>query len=202
MSHDTVLRTIGAGGTRATVDRIMDTWAKRTASDLESGATWYPSHDAILESMVAMGAPSKEHAAVAFAHLSTRTLYAKNLAGALALVSGGREEARRHVFLTRNLDAAERALAAEDPWTTYGPKSPKTRAFALNLLGDEDAVTVDTWAARIALPEHIDGGKVLSRAGVYDAIAHCYRLAAKRAGVSAPTMQATTWITARGGRAF
>jgi hypothetical protein len=43
--------------------------------------------------------------------------------------------------------------------------------------------------------------KVLTRAGVYQAVAQAYRTAAQRVGVTPSTMQATTWIVARNGKA-
>jgi hypothetical protein len=54
---------------------------------------------------------------------------------------------------------------------------------------------------RVALGTRDDAETILGRAGVYAAIEHCYRLAARRACVDAVTMQATTWIVARNGRA-
>jgi hypothetical protein len=36
---------------------------------------------------------------------------------------------------------------------------------------------------------------------VYPAIEHAYRVAAERVGVDPTTMQATTWVVARNGRA-
>jgi hypothetical protein len=62
-------------------------------------------------------------------------------------------------------------------------------------------VTVDVWAVRVALGTRPDAEQCLTRVGVYDALEHCYRLAAQRAGVDPTTMQATTWIVARNGRA-
>jgi hypothetical protein len=105
----------------------------------------------------------------------------------------------------RSIAFAQSALDAYanggDPLATLN--GPKTSNFARNLLGDTDAVTIDAWAARVALPElgRKDVDRVMGRKGVYDGIAEAYRTAADRRGVSPSTMQATTWIVARNGRA-
>jgi hypothetical protein len=62
-------------------------------------------------------------------------------------------------------------------------------------------VTVDVWAARVAFGPRDDAEQVLSRVGVYDAVERAYQIAAQRLGVDPVTVQATTWIVARGGRA-
>jgi hypothetical protein len=40
--------------------------------------------------------------------------------------------------------------------------------------------------------------RMFARVGSYDALAHCYRLAAKRVGVSPAQIQAVTWVVVRG----
>lgn len=197
-SPDAVLRRIGAGGTRATVRRILATWDRRTDADLEAGARWYGEDStAILSGLMAAGAPTMAHAAAVVSHMSPRTTWARNVAGAYALVTGGEDAALKLGCLSRNVTGAARAMASDDPLATIN--GPKTSAFARNLLGDREAVTVDVWAARVALGP--DGEDSLNLIGVYDAVAHTYRLAARRAGVDPTTMQATTWVVARGGRA-
>ena len=102
--------------------------------------------------------------------------------------------AREH--LQQGIDKARAAMVADDPWSTFGD-GPKTKAFAANIIGDDHAVTVDVWAARIAgITE-----EQLARVGVYEAVAHGYRLAAKRAGITPAQMQATTWVVIRGSAA-
>ena len=100
----------------------------------------------------------------------------------------------------RSVAGAREAMVSHAPMSTL--RGPKIKNFARNLLGDPEAVTVDVWAMRVALGrKRTDHDLVLGRAGVYDAVAHCYRVAARRAGVTPATMQATTWIVARNGRA-
>ena len=180
---------------RAVVDRIVRTFDKATPTDVERGARWYADAEAIAASL-APAAGSREHAAAVLAHLSPRTTWARNVAGAAELIAGGDAT----YCLAANREGARRALASTDPLATLN--GPKVSRFARNILGDREAVTVDVWAARVALgPRESDPERVLARAGVYDAIEHAYRLAARRRGVDPVTMQATTWIVARNGRA-
>ncbi len=191
---DAVLRRAGTT-TRATVDRIVDAYAHATPADLEAGARWYDDAGVVARDVALSGGVSAEHAAAVVAHLSPRTPWARNVAGAAALVTSGQAPG----CLSANVGRARRALSSAAPLDTL--QGPKTRAFAANILGDRDAVTVDVWAARVALGDRPDLDQVLRRAGMYDALAHCYRLAARRVGVDPVTMQATTWVVARNGRA-
>ncbi len=200
---DDVLRRVGAGGTMATVNRIMKTWDRATPSDVEAGSRWYGEDSgAILRGLVAAGGGSMtlQHAAAVVSHLSPRTSWGRNVAGAYALVTGGVEAARELGCISRNVELAQAALESEEPLATLN--GPKTKRFAWNLLGYREAVTVDVWAARVALGDTAENPeRILGLTGVYDALEHCYRLAARRAGVDPTTMQATTWVVARNGRA-
>ncbi len=70
---------------------------------------------------------------------------------------------------------------------------PKVRSFYANISGDQNAVTVDAWAQRIAGYEYPNG----LAPNKYDHYADAYRDAARRAGESPATMQAITWIAYR-----
>lgn len=201
-SPDATLIRNGIGTLDDTVGRILAMWDRSTDAHRESGAQWYGAEaTAVLAGLVAAGAPSVDHAAAVVAHLSPRTTWARNTAGAMALVTGGEAAALVLGCMSANVSRAIGALNSDDPIGTLN--GPKTKAFALNLLGDRDAVTVDVWAARIAMGDTVDTPeKVLGRTGVYDAIAHAYRVAAQTVDVTPETMQATTWIVARNGRAL
>lgn len=200
-SPEAILTRNGLGSMEETVRRILRVWERATDTDHESGARWYRDDSAaVLGALVAAGAPSVDAAAAVVAHLSPRTTWKRNVLGAMALVTGGRSAAAAIGCMSANLDRAEKALASADPIGTLN--GPKTRRFALNLMGDCEAVTVDVWAARVAMGACvIDPEKVLGRTGVYDAIEMAYREAARQVGVDPTTMQATTWIVARNGRA-
>ena len=100
-----------------------------------------------------------------------------------------------------NCDRAAAALVSDAPLSTIN--GPKTQRFAWNLLGIRTCATIDVWAARVAFGESVvDPEKVLARTGVYETVEHAYKIAALRRGVDVATMQATTWIVARNGRAL
>lgn len=201
-SPDATLARNDLGSVAETVARILAVWERATDADRESGAQWYGADaTAVLGALVAAGAPSVEHAAAVVAHLSPRTSWARNVAGAMALVADGAGAALVLGCMSANVKRAQGAMVSDEPLTTIN--GPKTKAFALNLLGDRDAVTVDVWAMRVAVRDCVtDPEKVLGRTGVYDAIAHAYRVAAASVNVTPETMQATTWIVARNGRAL
>ena len=193
MSHDEVSRRV-FGVTHATlVRRILATFDRASKSDVESGARWYDDATALAIALSAHVDGSLERAAAVVAALSPRTSWARNVAGATALLTVGPTAARRLGCIGRNVETAQRAK--RDGFAAIN--GLKTSAFARNIAGDREAVTVDVWAMRVVgLDENL-----LSRVGAYDAVAHAYRLAARRRGVDPATMQATTWVVARNGRA-
>ncbi len=179
---------------RACVDRIVATFDRATPRDIEEGSTWYADGEALCATLAGQSNYSVETCAAVVAHLSPRTTWARNVAGATALLLTGRALPE---CLTANVARARVAMDSADPLGTLN--GPKTRRFALNILGDREAVTVDVWAARIALGADIDPNATLARRGVYAALEHCYRVAARRIGVDPVTVQATTWVVARRG---
>lgn len=193
-THDATLRRRAGVTHRTVVARILRAWDAATERDREAGRTWY-ADAAEVASELAPYAGSVEHAATVIAHLSPRTSWARNVAGARGLVYHGMAE---HC-MPANVDRARNALASKTPVATLN--GPKVRRFAQNILGDTDAVTVDVWAARVALATPPDADRILARKGVYDALEDAYRVAARRRGVAPSVMQATTWVVARNGRA-
>lgn len=192
MSHDSTCRAVFGVTLETIVRRIVATFDRATSTDIEAGARWYDEAGALAADL--SGEFSVDQCAVVIAHLSPRTTWARNVASATLLVKTG----ERYVGVIGDL--YERALASlefADPFDSFGPGARKTQSFARNIAGDREAVTVDVWACRVA---NLDETK-LSRKGAYDAVAHAYRLAARRRGVDPATMQATTWVVARGGRA-
>lgn len=181
--------------TRAVTDRIVRVWHAATPGNAEAGAQWYPAAGAFADALAAESGLSRPHVAAVVAHLSPRTTWERNMRGAASLLASGRAPG----CLEANVERALVAIGSADPLGTIN--GPKTGAFAANILGDYERVTVDVWAARIALGVRDDAERVLSRVGVYPALEYAYRLAAARVGVSPATMQATTWVVARNGRA-
>lgn len=220
-THDATMRRACGVTLETAVRRILTTWGRATAGDREAGARWYGDDAATLVSDLAcVGGVDRAAAAAVVAQLSPRTTWSRNVSAATALClaygQGGPDRSQRAYDAARAVGAmganVDRALVAlrehadgADPVATV--KGPKTNAFARNLMGDRDAVTVDVWAARIALAPSWRRGQddavetVLGRAGVYAAVSYAYTVAARRAGVDPTTMQATTWVVVRNGRA-
>lgn len=194
MSHDEAIRKAFGVSLETVVRRILRTFDRATAHDIEAGARWYDEAGELAAELSNGQDVTVAHAAVVIAHLSPRTTWTRNVEGAVSLI--------RHGVQANGIMGAlyERALASlefADPFDSFGPTAPKTASFARNIAGDREAVTVDVWAARVADLDE----SMLGRKGAYDAVAHAYRLAARRRGVDPATMQATTWIVARNGRA-
>jgi hypothetical protein len=176
------------------VDNILSTWDRTTAAQREAGATWYGEAREAAAVLAGQSRRPLDVVAAVIAHLSPRTTWSRNLAGAASLLLTGTAPG----CIGANVARAQAAIDAADPLSTIN--GPKTRAFAANILGDTDAVTVDVWALRIATGTHTVDEKILSRKGGYAAVAAAYREAADLVGVSPATMQAATWIVARNGR--
>lgn len=192
MSHDATARKLFGCTLETLVTRILKVWDRATASDVESGATWYSEAQELAFHLGRNSGHGLDHAAAVISHLSPRTTWTRNVAGAIYLLTYGE---KADGIIGANYDRARASLQSTDPESTFG--GPKTLRFYRNIIGDTEAVTVDVWAARVAgIDENL-----LKRVGAYDAVEHAYRLAARRRGVEPATMQATTWIVARNGRA-
>lgn len=172
------------------VRAILDVWESADENALADGRTWYGIALGTAYDVSAIGGMSLQSAAAVIAHLSPRVSWSRNVSGALALAGGERPAG----MMSANIERARKAIDAPDPLATFGPAAQKTAAFARNILGDEQAVTVDVWALRVAM---LSPDSDL-RGARYEAVADAYREAAHRAGVTPAVMQATTWVAIRG----
>lgn len=166
--------------------RILRVYDGASDAVRQAGAAWYPQCRADVSATYRRARaadllPDDERVVYAFAALSPRVTYAQNHVMLEALLSSGRVPG-----LSANVDAAVRALDG-DP-----PRGRKTLAFAHAILGDEDAVVLDTWALRVA------GAPPSPSERVFQSVAGAYRRAARARGVAPRTMQAATWVAARG----
>lgn len=155
---------------------------------LSAGMNWYAEGGAFVALVAGLSGHTPEQIAAATAHLSPRTPWARNKRMVLELVETGATRG-----LGRSIRAARAALESSDPLATVN--GPKTSAFARNLLGDFEPVTVDVWAYRAACPT----GNV-ERMGIreYRAIARAYRDTARFFDVSPAQFQAVIWCHIRG----
>lgn len=186
--------------THTMVRNILAVWAEATPAQIEAGAQWYSEARELAVLLSAQSGHDIDTVAAVIAHLSPRTPWASNVAAATSLLTTGEAPGQ----LRMNVERARAAIASDNPLATIN--GPKTQAFAANIIGDDQAVTVDVWAARVAgvhrdklAKRKVKGG--VTTYPVYESVAEAYRIAAAEAGVSPATMQATTWILARNGRA-
>lgn len=190
MSHHTAARRVFGVTLETIVSRILRTFDSASKADVEAGARWYDEAGDLAITLAARHGRTVEQTASVIAALSPRTTWSRNVAGAALLLA---EDEVLPGLIGRNVTQARDALDRGFDALT----GPKTSRFARNIAGDRESVTVDVWAARVAgLDEDL-----LQRVGAYDAVEHAYRLAARRRGVDPATIQATTWIVARNGRA-
>jgi hypothetical protein len=177
--------------TETVTKRILRTFGKASEQDVLEGKSWYDEARAIVRNLATFSDFTEDQIASAMAQLSPRLRWKQNVDSIIMLVNDGELPA---YVMTGPANRARRSLVAAEPFDTFGKAAKKTRSFARNIVGDTNAVTVDVWAARVA---GIDESQ-LKLVGVYEAVAHCYRLAAKRAGIDPQQMQAITWIVIRG----
>ena len=175
------------------IERILDSWYRATAEDLEAGADWYPAAKrAARRISYRTGVPHRRVVRV-IAAVSPRTRWARNLEVA-ALVCAG--EPVTGVF-SRSLERAALAVAGGnnlfDPVT-----APKTLHFDAAIWGDDDAVAVDYISGTLALGPEAFKARHLERVGVYGLVVRAYRTAARTAGTTPRVMQSTTWGIERG----
>lgn len=180
---------------RGTVNTIVNAFNQATPEQIIDGMVWYGTAHNIVYVLSEVSQYTVDQVAAGMAQLSPRLRWHQNIEAIERLVITG--ETPRYV-MSGPASRAGKALAAAEPLDTFGKHAKKTRSFARNITGDENAVTVDVWIARLV---HVDE-RQLKLAGVYEAIAHCFRLAAKRIGNITPAqLQAVVWIVVRGSAA-
>lgn len=180
---------------------LLRTFNSASDENILAGLTWY--HDAHEFAADLARATDLDLVTVAavIAALSPQTRWETNKAAAVELLKNG---TRYPGMLISNYERAKRVLAASPVDALAAlqirgeDSAPKIASFARNILGDEQRVTVDVWAARAALGGSADAERLLSRVGMYEAIAAQYRWLARRVGVTAPQAQAIVWVALTG----
>lgn len=177
------------------VSNILLTWDHASPVQVAAGARWYPQARELAELIAGQTGIDTRRVVLAIAALSPRNPWRWNVFDAYSFAVA-RAEGRacpRATTFKRNWAAAWRALDpdTDQPWLT---SALKVRAFVECILGDVQAVVVDTWAVRVAT-----GGSV-NRVGTdkqYAKVAHAYVVAGNLRGVEPSTMQAVTWLVAQ-----
>lgn len=193
MSHNSNLSKAGLPSVETLTRRILRTFDRATASDIEAGSRWYPEMGTHCHTLGHIYGVRSELVAAVVSHLSPRLQWKRNVTAAVELLAD--PETRPNGIMTGNYSRARSALLDDWDNPVDSFNGAKTRCFYLNILGDTEAVTVDVWACNVV---GVDPETELGRKGIYDAVEHAHRLAARRRGVEPSTMQAVTWVVARG----
>lgn len=196
------------------IDNIRSFYDRASDQDIIDGRTWYPSMARIMREHATISGLRVAQCAAVYAATSINMPWARNLAlaaqaihdyeaGYIALRNGG--------TLTMVVDKVRRIIASNDDADiniilTSDKNNRKIVSFARNLIDDDEEVTVDRWAYRIAT--NFEGcectrsnthgcGKVPTGAE-YINIANAYRAVAKLVNERALDLQAITWCVVRG----
>ena len=170
---------------------IREWLARATDAEYFEGFHWYDDGRAFCRDLALEFEAPLEVVANVVAALSPRNRWEQNKADARAFVQAYRwyEEVPPSACTFRsNRDAAWRAL---DGAPISGRK---VTSFAANLAGDNDAVTVDTWAVRAATNGALS---LVPNDTVYHEVARAYRAVAAEVGLTPCQVQAIVWVTVR-----
>jgi hypothetical protein len=176
---------------------ILREFDNATAEDLSAGLNWYSEALVFARSLD----DDERKAAGVIAALSPRTAWDTNKDGAKKILSA----AQRHSNIVpsvagtyHNVRKAWMIAQGEDPVIVLIPSRPnrylKVCRFYANILGDTESVTVDGWAAKVALkdaPTVVCGKQYLR-------IEKMYQKAAQVIGTITPRdLQAVCWVSIR-----
>ena len=181
------------------VSHILAAYENATKEELAEGIAWYDEAQVLAANIAAGTDYTTSQIAAVIAVISPRLAWSKNTvypafivdyhARGFRAVEEWRAGDKGMSVTHQRRRAAVAILDGDDPFKHLGIK---TGNFFLNIMGDPDAVTVDSWATKVALGNPY----VEENPGdaAYRKISDAYQDAAKRAGLSARAMQAATWV--------
>ena len=173
--------------------RLLRVFHAATPEQVVAGVQWYDRHARDIADIADAVGFNRNLVAEVTAALSPRIQWSRNLKLAeetcRAFAAGKPPSTVRGVFRA-NVSKAYDILRGD----IGALGGDKTVSFALNLMGDTDAVTVDVWAMRAAMG--YDKASLTSKQ--YRQIADSYRSAANRVGLSPRDFQAVVWCAERG----
>lgn len=175
---------------RRAIERIAKRYVRlylsATPTQLEDGTLWYPRALTSITGLAEAAGVELEVAIKVVAALSPRIHWSRNLKVAGMMLHD--PYTKPAGTLSRSFHAAQMIMLKDNQLS-----GQKVIQFADALSGNEDAVVVDVWMMRAA-----GYTKEAPTANEYRIVTEATRVAARRVGVSARTMQATVWIAMRG----
>lgn len=176
------------------VANILSVWSVADEVARRDGAEWYPAMFRIMREHATVSGYTVAQCAAVYAANSINTPWARNIALASAAIADRGMTGGTLGMIVRKVNAIL-AGGDLDSALTSDPNNLKIVSFRRNLSGDYQTVTVDRWAHRIAT----NGARSDVPSGnYYRAVAAAYIEAARIANVEPATMQAVTWVVARG----
>lgn len=193
-------------------DSIMKKYDAATPEIREWGTEWYDNARQYIDTLAERTNRTPEQVAAVMAAFSPRTAWDPNMTQAthfLLNYDPNDPDAmtdKNWPGLGENLERAKRIVAGPGDHDSVlealqgaGKDAPKITSFYKNFMGDEDAVTMDTWMARAIFGEDLDlapgdeSQKALGWAGAYDKMADVIRRAAADIGITPRALQAIIW---------
>ncbi len=180
------------------VEHLMSWYQGASEECRKAGREWYDVQREAIRTISQAYAVKYSTCAAVVAALSPRTQWAQNLAGAARLIRAWKNDQEMPTNVTlyrKNAVKAWRILNGEHAYDVFAT-SPKVFAFWSNLMGDETAITVDTWMVKSVGEER--GAKSGIKAPLYNRISAAVRDAAFQVGEVPSDFQAIVWCAVRG----
>ncbi len=156
-----------------------------TPDQIAMASTWYDEAHAIARGLSTISGLTIEKCASVIAAFSPRERWASNVKYAHMFINGGTPPT-----LTNNINMAYAAMSLGFD----ALNGRKTNAFARNIAGDKDAVTIDVWMIRAA---GMDANKGVNDTQ-YRILSEIVKELAADRGMYPATAQALIWIIIRG----
>lgn len=153
------------------------------------GSIWYQEGQAICRELALEHGITLEQAATVLAAFSPMTPWDRNVFLATEFING-----RKVATLGNNIRMAEAGIVGGIATL----KGKKTNAFARNLSGDLDAVTIDTWMIKAAGIVREPGKKKGINDTEYNTLALALTKVADANNMPPAVVQAIIWISIRG----
>lgn len=176
-------------------ENILRAYDAATPAERIEGAAWYPAALELAATIADTFGYTVVQAAKVIAATSAQTGWSANTTQAFRAVGAYKQTGREFPEGIGLRSGRQWITICEILEGTYAGTSPKWSAFAANIVGDKNAVTVDRHAMRVAMADGVKYDSITL--GNYRKIAAAYRIAAEARGVDPCDMQAIVWVSYR-----